>query len=434
MDLVISGTDASLLESLSYDLPPSSSYVQQRRLVSFYPSGASTFSPNGVRVCNFTIAGDGWLDPASLRVVGSLRNGHATTSLQLADGPHSMISRMRLFIGGTLCEDCDFYSRSHQLFRRMLMGSEWVKNDCIESGMQVFNPASTGTPAAGEHIAPGKSVKWNLQPLLGTLSCGKYIPLRLSGGMRLEITFADSGDAVVAGSSTTYENQELSLRCAIAKLDSALESSFASMLMQNRALTLRLNSFSTQQAILQPGASEMSISLTRAFSRLNALFISFTGSDAADTPAAHKMVTTSFLNPSAFSVGGVVNGVQTHDESLLSIECQIGSLKFPETAISSLPEAFSLLRQAVGVYDQSVATLNISPQSYAALGFVAGIPLQNVPSAAFSGLNTRSGDLLSIRAKGMSTNNTINGAGRCYVCLLNESILEIREGSTTLLD
>ena len=153
MDLVISGTESSLLESLSFDLPPSSSYVQQRRLVSFYPSGASTFSPNGVRVCNFTIAGDGWLDPASLRVVGSLRNGHATTSLQLADGPHSMISRMRLFIGGTLCEDCDFYSRSHQLFRRMLMGSEWVKNDAIESGLQTYNPASTGTLPRGS-ISP----------------------------------------------------------------------------------------------------------------------------------------------------------------------------------------------------------------------------------------------------------------------------------------
>ena len=129
-----------------------------------------------------------------------------------------------------------------------------------------------------------------------------------------------------------------------------------------------------------------------------------------------------------------MNGVQTRDEALLTIEVQIGSLTFPETAISSLPEAFSLLRQACAVYDQSIQTLNISPQSYATLSFVAGIPLQNVPGAPFSGRNTRSGDLLSVRCKNMNTDNTINAAGKVYNCLANDAILEIREGSGTLLD
>ena len=109
MDLVISGGEDSLLESLSFDLPPSSSYVQQRRLVSYYPSGASTFSPSGVRVCRFTIAGDGWLDPQSLRVYAKLANTHASAALQLADGPHTLFSRVRLFVGGTLVEDLDAY-------------------------------------------------------------------------------------------------------------------------------------------------------------------------------------------------------------------------------------------------------------------------------------------------------------------------------------
>ena len=74
MDMDISGSEDSLLESLSFDLPATTSYVQQRRLVSYYPSGASTFSPNGVRVCRFTIAGDSWLDPSSLSVYAKLAN------------------------------------------------------------------------------------------------------------------------------------------------------------------------------------------------------------------------------------------------------------------------------------------------------------------------------------------------------------------------
>ena len=127
MDLVISGGEDALLKSLDFKLPPSSSYVQQRRLVSYYPSGASTFSPNGVRVCRFNIVGDGWLDPASLRVYFKLANNHATDRVSLAGGPHVLFSRLRLFIGGTLVEDLDYYGRSHELLRRILMPPEWVK-------------------------------------------------------------------------------------------------------------------------------------------------------------------------------------------------------------------------------------------------------------------------------------------------------------------
>ena len=54
------------------------------------------------------------------------------------------------------------------------------------------------------------------------------------------------------------------------------------------------------------------------FSRLNAFFITFQGSSASDTPAANKHAAVSFLNPAAFTIGGVVTGVATHYESLLS--------------------------------------------------------------------------------------------------------------------
>ena len=156
MDLVISGAndEEQLLESLSFNLPSSSSYVQQRRLVSYYPSGASTFSPTGVRVCRFTIAGDGWLDPATLRVYAKLTNHSTTTPIQLADGPHCLFSRIRLFIGGTLVEDLTDYNRNHQLFRRYLQNPSWVTNDAIESGLQSYDPTNTTKPITEQQLAP----------------------------------------------------------------------------------------------------------------------------------------------------------------------------------------------------------------------------------------------------------------------------------------
>ena len=218
MDLVISGGEDTLLESLNFSLPPSTSYVQQRRLVSHYPPGASTFSPNGVRVCRYNINGD-WLDPASMRIYGKIYNSGADV-LQLASGPHALFSRCRLFIGGNLCEDLDFYGRSHELFRRKLMPADWAINDSIESGLQSAN----GNELAQQQLAPGKTAMFNFQPLLGILNCGKLLPLRLSGGIAIELTLADIGDSCVLG--TSYELQEMSIRCATSKLDSALESTF----------------------------------------------------------------------------------------------------------------------------------------------------------------------------------------------------------------
>ena len=145
--------------------------------MSYYPSGASTFSPNGVRVCRFTIAGDSWLDPSSLRVYAKLANTSANgTALQLADGPYSLFSRARLFIGGTLVEDVDIYNRSHTLFRRVLMPSAWCHNDAIESGLQSSIEAGAGSSSPGiasQQLAAGKYAMWNMAPTLGIMSAGK---------------------------------------------------------------------------------------------------------------------------------------------------------------------------------------------------------------------------------------------------------------------
>ena len=164
MDLVISGGEDSLLDSLSFDLPPSSSYIQSKRYVSYYPSGASTYSPTGVRVMRFNIVGEGWLDPDSLRITGKLANLSATTVLQLQDGPHSMIQRAKLSIGGQVCEDLDSYNRSHQLFRRVLMNPSWTCNDAVESGMQRYQEGvqDTNSPSISEEqLAPGKYSSFN---------------------------------------------------------------------------------------------------------------------------------------------------------------------------------------------------------------------------------------------------------------------------------
>jgi hypothetical protein len=430
MDLVLSGGEDQLLSSLQFKLPPSASYIQERRLVSWYPSGASTFSPTGVREARFAITGESWLDPASLRINLKLRN-NSGSPIQLASSAHALIRRMKLMIGGVCVEDIDHYSRVATVFQRMLQTSDWCKNDGIEAGT-IYSEGGTTNTLPHETpiiISPGV-VTLSLTPLLGFLSCKKLLPLRYAP-MQLYIEFADFDDALsVTSTGRTFEIEQLSLRGATVRLDSALESSFANLLMQNRALTFSTNTIHTQAQAVPVGTS-LSMSAVRAQSRINAMFVTFRGAETyVDTDGNTQPVNanynhecTSFLNPGLTDMNG----------SLMEWQLQIGSKKFPDSPATSLPETFSLLRQAVGVYDSDIRSLNMTLQSYSDVGFVIGVPLQTQAGVFGSGYSTRSGDLLTFSAKNLGTAFG-RGAGHVYLHVLCEQLVEIREGGVSVLD
>ena len=107
------------------------------------------------------------------------------------------------------------------------MPSDWTVNDARESGLQSYQegqPNTNSPSVVSQQLAPGKYSMFNSAPLFGLCHAGKYLHLRLSGGISIESTLADPENSVVAGSSTSYELQEMSIRCAMVKLGSALES------------------------------------------------------------------------------------------------------------------------------------------------------------------------------------------------------------------
>jgi hypothetical protein len=177
--------------------------------------------------------------------------------------------------------------------------------------------------------------------------------------------------------------------------------------------------------------------MVRALSRLAGIFVSFTGPQtytAADgavqnTPANQRHLHKSFLNPTAFITGQPVGAA---DEALLNWSVQIGSKNYPEASPSSnLAETFSLLRQAIGTIDESLRTTSINEAGYRLNQFVIGVPLQ-VIRQAFSSVNTRSGDLLTVKVNGL--NGDIRQAGRIFVHMVAEQIMEVRESGVSVLD
>ena len=57
METQIQSVEDSLIEGLSFRLPNSANFIQDRRSVTYLPSGGDTFSPRGVKMIKFMLAG-----------------------------------------------------------------------------------------------------------------------------------------------------------------------------------------------------------------------------------------------------------------------------------------------------------------------------------------------------------------------------------------
>ena len=66
-----------LIDNLSFKLNKGSSYITDRRSVSFFPTTSNVYKPSsGARVIKFTLNGEdnSWLDPQSVRIFFTLNN------------------------------------------------------------------------------------------------------------------------------------------------------------------------------------------------------------------------------------------------------------------------------------------------------------------------------------------------------------------------
>ena len=190
------------------------------------------------------------------------------------------------------------------------------------------------------------------------------------------------------------------------------------MLLSGRALQLNLRTIFSQQAIIPANAIEFQASVVRALSRIAAVFVTFQGRDAQTNSLLR------FHNPSEI-VG---------HERTLEWAVQIGSKQWPEmSTCKSSASTMSLLKQALGIYDQNIACTCISPVNYHSTRYVIGVPTSTIPGQVFSGMSTRSGDLLSvlIRQMGVAANQQ---AQKMHITLLAEVILELKESGAVLLE
>ena len=196
-----------------------------------------------------------------------------------------------------------------------------------------------------------------------------------------------------------------------------------SMLASGRSLTIAVQSVFTQAHMLAQNSTSFQISMVRALSKLGMAFVSYTS--LLSSKQAHQV--TGFANPSARVGAGTRNF--SHNELTISTQMQLDSFLYPETPMDSLGEHWSKLQEAAATYDQRLVTLSITPAMYKDNGFVCGINFMRAPGSWSSGLNTRTGSLLTLKV-----NDIVAQTNMVFVHLVGTILVEVRADSCSVYD
>jgi hypothetical protein len=440
MDLVLAGqTEDELQSSLEYKLSPTANYITSRRSVRNYPSGASSLSTRGLRVARVNIGSDGssFIDPSTVQVTFTIQNNSTTGAVAPVSGPACFFSRCRVFCGGQLTEDIQYFNRVSHMFREVLMSPDWRLNEGIKGYSTRDLAHIQGRDVMTNVIAPGESLTVAFRPLAGILSTGKLLPSRFAN-LQFEFTLADSAESCWATSADhggflaprdfdrdNFVLDNFYIACDVVQLDSALENSFYQVLASRKSLTMGFPTFATQFSTLT-ASQNVSVNCARALSRLKSAFITF------QTDAAYyNQKVIHYPHPGGSGVDLRGAGNHALKDVPFKYQIAIGSRLFPETPADSVQEQYSVGKKALNLHDISSRQVDIDLLSYLETLHILGMSFEKAPGSAFaSGYNLRSGDLLRVSLENMSPGR----ANGMYLTLVHDVVLEIKEHGCSVYD
>jgi hypothetical protein len=471
MEHHVNAIEDALIEPLKYKLEPGASYIQSRRQVSWYPSGSAIYSPvSGTRLIRIAVNSTGeWLDPQSVRLAFTLKNNDGTANhvLRTIGPPYAFFSRFRLMVGSVVCEDIVDYGRTHSMFHTLTSQNNRL-NDKIEGfGRTCFDTYYDGEGNLvynKEGITPGTSKRVCFKLLSGLFSQYKYIPLQfcpivleleLDSDQYANILRNDTQIITAADLSTDFTIEDVVLFGDVVTLDNSLNNSYIEALMSGTALTIPFTSFVSQSHVM-PKSHQFNANIVRSFTRLKSMFISFFAEapktalapappgtmprftlDDLNIPASGDKSTTIFLRP--FNRFYNPMGQDNNNQYSSSYECQwqlqIGSSVYPVHPSRSLTETFYRLKGSLGILPSSFHAVDINFSEYTDTHFIIGIDLEKIGGdASYSGLNTKAGDLSTIKINWDSSIPQNLLPHKLYVVMTADYILEIRDNGCQIFD
>ena len=235
MENLTNSAEEVLIDSLSFKLPASGNYVTDRRSVTYHTEGSNSYSANqGTKVIRFRLAGEGWLDPSTFRIMMDVVNddNDGTKKLRPIGRVHAFFRRLRIAVRGQIIEDIDNFNRVSELFH-VLQTTASRENDNIEGFGYQDDIASLNTAALLPGTTDYQSVMF--KPLSGLFHQTKYLPLRYTP-VEIELEIADINDPIfvpdssanftTANTSGLWKLQNCMVKADVCTLDNALDNSY----------------------------------------------------------------------------------------------------------------------------------------------------------------------------------------------------------------
>lgn len=436
MENLTNSAEEVLIDSLSFKLPASGNYVTDRRSVTFHTEGSNSYSANqGTKVIRFRLAGEGWLDPSTFRVMFDVVNADATPNakkLRPIGRPHAFFRRLRIAVRGQIIEDIDNYNRVCELFQ-ILQPEESSANDSVEG----FGYNASIRYLATDALLPGFSTSQTVmfKPVSGIFNQTKYLPLRYAP-LEIELEIADyldpivtpgsNGEFTVGNTTDQWKLENCMVKVDVCTLDNALDNSYTSHMLSGKTMNIVYNTLvSSIQTVV---SNDSQINISRSLSKMKSIFVTLDKAFSAARANHWMKPFNNFWSPNA---GTGITNTLTHDtEKFSHLQIQIGSKLLPEYPIKSHAEAFYSLRKALGVQSNNLHSINISGVDYRNDKFIVGFDTEKLLGLSFTGMNTRN-NLMTVHLK---TLDGANKADRMHIVLLSEQILELGDIGATVYD
>lgn len=448
VEAIANSIEDKLVDGLSFKLNPGASYVVDRRSVTYHPQGSNIYKPSsGTKLIRILLTGDNWMDPSTFRVMFDLNNDDETPAklLRPVGGPWGFFQRMRVLCAGQLVEDIMDYNRIHQMMH-VLIAPESRYNDAAEAFGISDDQYRSKTAADYPGIAGTKSMTVLFKPLSGILGQNKMLPLRYAP-ITLELELVNDSNAPIisdltsgasdpftaASTSTKWSITNVQVKCDVCTLDNALDNSYAQHLLSGKSLPISYNTFVSQmQTVAGPN---IAVNVSRALTRLKSVFVTLQKNGYNTRKNFVRKDWNDFFSPMSKSLSEDNNGYFKHNpDGEFEFQLQIGSKLFPEYPVRSHNEAYYQLKKTLGVQASALHNFDISAVEFRDYKFILGTDCEKVLEAGFTGLNTRAGDLMTVKFKNMNQNDASYQAERIHIVLHSDQIMEIKDTGVAVFD
>ncbi len=101
-----------------------------------------------------------------------------------------------------------------------------------------------------------------------------------------------------------------------------------------------------------------------------------------------------------------------------------------------MSESYAQLKKCLGILGSNFHSVSISPLQYRTDHFIIGCDTEKALQAGFTGLNTRQGDLLSVKVKPVDKSTLLKEKmpDTMYVVLHSDQVMEISDQGVQVFD